>query len=124
MKRIFQINDSDVVITNKSIRETIEWYEKDYDEVDSIEEVRMSSLKTKGFWSENVPTDLVKLFYSLNSKVECENTSMSTLEIIRDNGNVVRLGMFHGELCIWKTFEEEYNNYNSEEPYIMCSTEF
>lgn len=124
MKRIFMINDVDVVITNKSIRETIEWYEKDYDEVDSIEEVRTSSLKIKGFWSGDVPKELAELFHDLNSRIKSESSYINILEIVRDSNDVIRLGMVHGELCIWKTFEEEFNNYNGVEPYIICSTEF
>ncbi len=120
MKRIFLINDVDTVITNKSMKETIEWYEKDYDEVESMEEVRMTAMN-KGFWSENVPKELKDIFYEINSSAS--DISISKLEIVRDN-DVIKLGIFKGELCMWKTFKEEFDNYNSSEPNIICSSEY
>lgn len=125
MKRMFVINDADTVLTNKSIRETIEWYEKDYDEVDSIEEVKYSTINTKGFWDEDVPDDLKELFYDMNKTISCENNShIDKLEIVRENDNSIMIGYFKGELCIWRTFKEEMENYNGDEPYIICSTEY
>lgn len=124
MKRMFVINDVDTVITGKSIKETIEWYEKDYDEVSSIEEVGCTSMSMKGFWSGDVPVELVELFTELNSTAQCEELSINRLEIIRDNNSSIKLGYYDGELCMWKTLKEEMDNYDSDEPYIVCSSEY
>lgn len=124
MKRMFVINDVDTVITGKSIKETIEWYEKDYDEVSSIEEVGYTLMSMKGFWSGNVPVELVELFTELNFTAQCEELSINRLEIIRDNNSSIKLGYYDGELCMWKTLKEEMDNYDSDEPYIVCSSEY
>lgn len=124
MKRMFQINDVDIVLTNKSIKETVEWYEKDYDEVYSIEEVKNTTMSIKGFWTSDVPPELVELFTELNSTAQYEEISINELEVVRENNSSIKLGFYDGELCMWKTLKEEMDSYNGDGPYIVCSTEY
>ncbi|WP_050636168.1 hypothetical protein [Candidatus Stoquefichus sp. SB1] len=114
MVKVYRMNDFSFVASDLSVEETNAWYEKEFDDVNDIEDIREVDLDSEGMWW--LLTDENRIHEFLNECIEETMTETKFGSLMTRNYNEVF------EFISYREALKRSGEYT--EPYEIASTEF
>lgn len=121
---VYKMNDYEWYITPWNLEDTLKWYNKEFEDDLTKEDIEECNLDTEGMWWETKDRNDIERLGNADEIIGIEKTPKGTKRKVHF-GNLMR---HEGMICKYTSFREVIkNNYLNEplkEPEVIASTEW